>query len=67
MYVVLEAQYQSALTAAVKHINRNNDKVRRGRTLGHALLHTLEGWHARVWQGMLDALQLPCGLGRLGT
>ena len=27
VYVVLEAQYQSALTAAVKHINKSNDKV----------------------------------------
>ena len=30
VYVVLEAQYQSALTQAVQSINKNNDKVRKG-------------------------------------
>ena len=43
VYVVLEAQYQSALTAAVKHINRNNDKVCQGRdsTIARMLLQRL--------------------------
>jgi len=30
VYVVLEAQYQSALTQAVQAINKNNDKVSGG-------------------------------------
>lgn len=30
VYVVLEAQYQSALSQAVQSINKNNDKVWRG-------------------------------------
>jgi len=33
VYVVLEAQYQSALTAAVKNINATRDKVRKFRQI----------------------------------
>lgn len=34
VYVVLEAQYQSAVSNAVKNINAKNDKVRSSRSRG---------------------------------
>jgi magnesium chelatase subunit H len=39
VYVVLEAQYQSALSNAVKNINSKNDKVGVG-AQGHTHTHT---------------------------
>ena len=48
VYVVLEAQYQSALTAAVKHINKNNDKVGCGYDPYSKSLSDL-GWLG-IWQ-----------------
>ena len=71
VYVVLEAQYQSALTAAVKHINRNNDKVcqRRDSTLLRVLLQRLHAGTTACWgrAGHAGCTASCCEIRRLGA
>ena len=59
VYVVLEAQYQSSLTAAVKRANATNDKVCCASGVAEQLMRTAFVLQAAWRWHMRQALQLP--------